>query len=325
MPSTKRMPSEYSVAIGTRTCWMCSRARGRRPLHRVGQRLAQYGDRVIGHDQGELAVGGRRVEVGRRREEPLGGRADRLDLLGELLPERGQHVLAVLTDQQLVAEVPAQPGQRRAGGRLRHPEPLRGPGDAALPDQLAQRHEQVQVKVGQVGDGAHNLPIKRPARPGGKIPAVKTQAARFREIASARLPVGSSPAPDAGACFEVASAPVRLLSGHRTSAAASARLVPLHRLPSRPRCLASGPAARPRSPGARAACRPAARAAPPPGAARRRSAAPAPCAVPGQVRGRGLRFPRRRPCGFPVCGGAAFASLDRFIGGWPDYCVNSSA
>ena len=38
------------------------------------------------------------------REQPLRGGADRLDLLGELLAERREHVLAVLADQQLVAE-----------------------------------------------------------------------------------------------------------------------------------------------------------------------------------------------------------------------------
>jgi hypothetical protein len=30
------------------------------------------------------------------------------------------------------------------------------PGDAALPDQLAQRHEQVQVEIGQVSDSARH-------------------------------------------------------------------------------------------------------------------------------------------------------------------------
>ena len=42
-------------------------------------------------------------------EQPLGGRADRLNLPGELLAERREHVLAVLTDQQVIAEVPPQP------------------------------------------------------------------------------------------------------------------------------------------------------------------------------------------------------------------------
>ena len=104
-----------------------------------------------------------------RREEPLGGRADRLDLLGELLAERREHVLAVLADQQLVAEVPPQPGQRRARGGLGDAEPLRGARDAALPDQLAQSDEQVQVEVGKVRDGPHSAPIQRPPRPAGKV------------------------------------------------------------------------------------------------------------------------------------------------------------
>ncbi len=81
---------------------------------------------------------------------------------GELLAERREHVLAVLADQQLIAEVPPQPGQRRARGGLGDAEPLRGAGDAALPDQLAQRDEQVQVEVGQVGDRPHDPPIRCP-------------------------------------------------------------------------------------------------------------------------------------------------------------------
>ena len=144
---------------------MCSRARGASRRTAWRERLADHHDRVVGHDEGELAFRGRRVERGRRREQPLGGRADRLNLPGELLAERREHVLAVLADQQVIAEVPPQPGQRRARRRLRHPEPLRRPGNAALPDQLAQCHEQVQVQVGQVCDGPHNPPIKRPPHP----------------------------------------------------------------------------------------------------------------------------------------------------------------
>jgi hypothetical protein len=144
------MLSENSLVIDSRTSRMC-----------VRQRLAHHHDHVVRHDQRELAVRGGRVEVGRRGEQPLGGRADRLDLLGQLLAQRRQHVLSVLADEQLIAEVPAQPGQRRARGRLGHAEPLRGPGHAALPDQLTQRDEQVQIKIGQVGDGAHSPSIQR--------------------------------------------------------------------------------------------------------------------------------------------------------------------
>ena len=89
----------------------------RRSLQRVRERLAHHHDRVVGHDQGELTVGGRRVEVGGGGEEPLGRAADRLDLLGQLLAERRQRVLAVLADQQLIAEVATQPRQGRARGR----------------------------------------------------------------------------------------------------------------------------------------------------------------------------------------------------------------
>jgi uncharacterized protein (DUF3084 family) len=88
---------------------------------------------------------------------------------GQLLAERRQRVLAVLADQQLVAEVPAQPGQRRARGRLGYPEPLGGARDAPLPRQFAQRDEQVQVKVGEMGDRPNDSTIKRPASVGRKM------------------------------------------------------------------------------------------------------------------------------------------------------------
>jgi predicted short-subunit dehydrogenase-like oxidoreductase (DUF2520 family) len=46
--------------------------------------------------------------------------------------------------------VPAEPGQRGAGHGLGHAEPLGGARHAPLAQQLAQRHEQVQVEIGQV-------------------------------------------------------------------------------------------------------------------------------------------------------------------------------
>ena len=138
-------------------------------LHRLGERLAHHHDRVVGHDEGELAVGGPLVELGGSREQPLRGRANRLDLLRELLAERREHVLAVLADQQLVAEVPPQPRQRRAGGGLSHAKPLRRARDATLPDKLAQRDKQVEVQVREVGDGPHSPPIQRPPRTAGNV------------------------------------------------------------------------------------------------------------------------------------------------------------
>jgi hypothetical protein len=57
-----------------------------------------------------------------------------------------------------VAEVPTQPGQRGARGGLGDAGPLGGPGDAALPDQLAQGHQQIQVEIGQVTDRTRHGP-----------------------------------------------------------------------------------------------------------------------------------------------------------------------
>ena len=82
--------------------------------------------------------------------------ADRIGLFGQLGAECGQRVLAPVPDQQFVTEVPAQPGQRGARRRLGHAKPLRGARHTALAQQLTQRHEQVQVEIGQVSDGTRH-------------------------------------------------------------------------------------------------------------------------------------------------------------------------
>jgi len=84
---------------------------------------------------------------------------------GQLHGQRGQRVPALVAHQKLVPEVPAQPRQRRARRGLGDPEPLRGPGDVLLAEQLAQAHEQVQVQAGQVAGGTgHRAPsIAAPA------------------------------------------------------------------------------------------------------------------------------------------------------------------
>jgi hypothetical protein len=74
-------------------------------------------------------------------EQPFRGGAHRLHLPGELLPERGQHVLAMLADEDLVAEVPSQPRQGGARRGLSHAQPLRGTRDAAFPHELPQRDQ----------------------------------------------------------------------------------------------------------------------------------------------------------------------------------------
>jgi hypothetical protein len=125
----------------------------------LGQGLPHDHDRVIGHDQGELAFGTGRVEVRAGREEPFRGGADRIDLFGQLGAERGQRVLAPVPDQQLVTEMPAQPGQRGARRGLGHAEPFGRTRHAALAQQLAERHEQVQVEIGQVSGTRHGATI----------------------------------------------------------------------------------------------------------------------------------------------------------------------
>ena len=140
------LPDEPDVQPGPR----------RGPRDDLGQGLPHDHDRVVGHDQGELAFGAGRVEIRAGREEPFRGGADRVGLFGQLGAERGQRVLAPVPDQQLVTEVPAEPGQRGARRGLGHAEPFGGARHAALAQQLAQRHEQVQVEIGQVSNGTRH-------------------------------------------------------------------------------------------------------------------------------------------------------------------------
>ncbi len=140
------LPDEPDVQPGPR----------RGPGDDLGQRLPHDHDRVIGHDQGELTFRAGRVEIGAGREQAFRGGADRVDLFGQLGGERGQRVLAPVPDQEFVTEMPAKPGQRGARRGLGHAEPLRGARHAALAQQLAQRHEQVQVEIGQVSNGTRH-------------------------------------------------------------------------------------------------------------------------------------------------------------------------
>jgi hypothetical protein len=112
--------------------------------------LADDGHRVVRHEHRERALRRRRVEHGLAGEHPLhpgerGGGA-----IAQLHGQRRQLVAVADAGEQFVAEVAAQPGQRRAEGRLAEPEPSGGTGDAALAQQVVQRHQQVQVERGQV-------------------------------------------------------------------------------------------------------------------------------------------------------------------------------
>ena len=79
----------------------------------------------------------------------------------QLHRQRGQPVLVADPGEQLVAEVPAQPGQRRRQRRLAQPHLRGGPGDAALLQQGVERHQQVEVQAGQV----HRATVSTPVMP----------------------------------------------------------------------------------------------------------------------------------------------------------------
>src|SRR5207245_1400551 len=77
------------------------------------------------------------------REKPLRRGADCVGLFGQLDAERRQRVLAPVPDQELVAEVAAQPGQCRAGRGLGHAQPFGGPRHPPLAQPPAQGSDQL--------------------------------------------------------------------------------------------------------------------------------------------------------------------------------------
>lgn len=111
------------------------------------QRGAEASRRVVGHQQRELPPCGGRVERSARREEPLGGSAHSLDLPGQLRGERRQDVGAPDPDEQLVREMPAQPGQRGADGRLGDAEVPDGTGDVSLAQQCTERDRRLRSRL----------------------------------------------------------------------------------------------------------------------------------------------------------------------------------
>lgn len=123
---------------------------GRLLVQGAGECGAEDGRSVVGGEQGELAGLGGRVEVGLAGEDPL----QQVARGGAAVPqggaERGQLVGVAGTGEQLVVEMAAQPGQRRAHGGLAQPDALAGLGDIALFQQRAQGEDQIEVESGQV-------------------------------------------------------------------------------------------------------------------------------------------------------------------------------
>jgi hypothetical protein len=63
---------------------------------------------------------------------------------------RGQFHPGARAHQQRIAEQVAQPLQRVAGGRLRQPDPHRGPADISFQQQRVERDQQIEVKRIQI-------------------------------------------------------------------------------------------------------------------------------------------------------------------------------
>jgi hypothetical protein len=119
----------------------------RDPVNQPQQRLGQDRHRVVRGGDGELAVGVARVE--RRRALHGGVQVPQRLAHGrqQLLAEHRPPVPPPLALEQVVAVVPAQPGERGAHRRLAHPDPLAGPGQVPVLEERAQRQQQVEVNV----------------------------------------------------------------------------------------------------------------------------------------------------------------------------------
>ena len=126
------------------------RASGRLLGQQPGDRVAQDGDDVVADQEGNSRVedaGSKAGWASKTRSTPVS--ASRREL-AQLDGQRRQPVLVADPGEQFVAEVPAQPRQRRRQRRLAEPHPRGGLRDAALLQQGVQRDQQVEVQAGQV-------------------------------------------------------------------------------------------------------------------------------------------------------------------------------
>ena len=150
-PSAKALPSTPAIAPDLQQHRL---ARAGPFDGNAGCRDAQIRKQV--GEQGERKIGRRQPEDAARacRLEPVPGRQHAFDaaqkgshLLDELQRDGGGlHALAAL-DQQWIAQLVAQSRQRMADRRLRPPEPLGRPGDAALAHQHLEDGEEVEVET----------------------------------------------------------------------------------------------------------------------------------------------------------------------------------
>ena len=96
------------------------------------QQMREHGEHEIRRGDPEYALRIRGIEHVPRRQHALDSPQHRPRLFDQVERKGGRlHPHAGL-DQQGIAELAAQPRQRMADRRLRPPQPLRGPGDAAL-------------------------------------------------------------------------------------------------------------------------------------------------------------------------------------------------
>jgi len=129
----------------------------------LGRHLDQGGPEdgcgVVGHDDGELALHRRWVDLGGGVEDRAHDGERLRGPLGQAQGQGSRLVAVAVAHEQVVAEVAAQTGQCRADGRLAQAELPGGARDVALAQQHVEGHEQVEVEVDQGAVGGHGPSI----------------------------------------------------------------------------------------------------------------------------------------------------------------------
>ena len=111
------------------------------------QRCHHRGQDIIGNHQAKQAIGRRRVELRRRRDDAF-GLAQALPDLGKQHFGKGSRIHpSSLHQQQRVAEIVAQPRQRGAGGRLAEPQSLARQRGIVRFHQSLERDEKVEIET----------------------------------------------------------------------------------------------------------------------------------------------------------------------------------
>ena len=117
--------------------------------HDADQRRADGDDSVVRGDDLELPLRRGRVELGDAGEDPLGTRQGGGHQWAELRGQRSEFVAVACSHEQVIDEVPAQPGQRSGHGRLSETQTFGGPRHTPFGEQHVERDHEIQVEAAQ--------------------------------------------------------------------------------------------------------------------------------------------------------------------------------